>query len=399
MLKNYLKLLTKSRQNSGYSLAELIVAASFSFIVVSASIGGLIIILRENKVALATSQTQSNINQAAQFVSAEIQNADSMETDLTTLGTNAPTYDTKKGTSNGRIPVLALKIPGVPERVVYYLEPASSSAIWQPPYILRRFGPGFNLDGTYDSDQFNPGGWDGEALIDGISDSSTGTTTCDAGFTRLPTNSSDIKGFFVCVQTGGKLAKFYLTGTSSNQLKSIGKSNDDSRYGKKMNYQVVTQAFAAADYSGAVGLTFPDFGLYDSGIVPETGGSLNTSSDILDPSVCLNAVTPSIHLDGSPSGGSTFSGGETITFDISCGGTTVSSSDSNHTKYYTDGKKLPDTLSSGLLSLIKSQLPSGSVNGDGTLNLPDNKILYLLDVDGTTPTLSPDAHVLVTIDK
>ena len=51
MLKIYLKLLQKYRPSAGWTLAELMIAASMTLMVVMASGFGLIMILKENKVA------------------------------------------------------------------------------------------------------------------------------------------------------------------------------------------------------------------------------------------------------------------------------------------------------------------------------------------------------------
>ncbi|ACK65760.1 hypothetical protein PCC8801_1712 [Rippkaea orientalis PCC 8801] len=395
MLKNYLKLLQKSRREAGYTLAELMMAASLTLVVVGAAGFGLVTILRENKFANATNTTQSNVNQAAQFITDEIRNADQIETNLTNLSTDAPSYN-----SSGKTTVLALKIPRVPERVIYYLETPGSS-VWRGPLVLKRFGPGFDLDGTYDTTQLDPDSWQNEALIDAIPNSSSGTTTCDTGFTRVPSNNADIKGFFVCVQSGGKLAKIYLTGTSSNELGVNNTSRSaNSRYNKKVNYQVVTQAFAAAEYSGATGLTFPDFAVYDSGIVPEGSGTIETQPGLVDTSLtgCIGLTTPDVttQLDGTDATGNSFARGQDITFNVSCGLTTASSGDSTDAKYYTDGEEVP----AAIRSILQSKLGSTTVASNGTLNLDDNQILYLFDLDDVDRNFVPDdAYLLVTIEN
>ena len=68
MLKIYLKLLQKYRPSAGWTLAELMIAASMTLMVVMASGFGLIMILKENKVANATGEMQYDLNRAAEFI-------------------------------------------------------------------------------------------------------------------------------------------------------------------------------------------------------------------------------------------------------------------------------------------------------------------------------------------
>ena len=72
MLKIYLKLLQKYRPSAGWTLAELMIAASMTLMVVMASGFGLIMILKENKVANATGEMQYDLNRAAEFINEEI---------------------------------------------------------------------------------------------------------------------------------------------------------------------------------------------------------------------------------------------------------------------------------------------------------------------------------------
>ena len=79
MLKIYLKLLQKYRPSAGWTLAELMIDASMTLMVVMASGFGLIMILKENKVANATGEMQYDLNRAAEFINEEIRSAKTIE--------------------------------------------------------------------------------------------------------------------------------------------------------------------------------------------------------------------------------------------------------------------------------------------------------------------------------
>ncbi len=388
MLRTYIKYLQKTQLSTGYSLIELMAASLLTLMVVGVSGFALVTILRETEVANATGQIQTNANRAADFISEEIRNADRIETSLATadLQTNAPTYYSTHGSNRNKIPVLALKIPSVPERVVYYLQPAGNNSIWRPPYVLRRFGPGFKLDGDYDRTQLNPQEWDGDALIDGISDTVTNTACLNPGRTRLPSANADVKGFFVCVQPDGQLAEVHLTTTSQNEIGHLASNNATSRYNQKMNYTVETLAYAKADYSGASGLSFPDYALYDYGIVPEDSGNVSATLSILAGLTCNTSVSP----------GNSFSAGDTVTFSVDCIGISPVSSNTNDVVYITDGDNISD-IDTNNSSLLETQLNS-YLDGD-TFSLQDNEILYLLDLDPNDGNAyHDDAYVLITIN-
>ncbi|GBF78947.1 pilus assembly FimT family protein [Aphanothece sacrum] len=297
MLKIYLQLLQKKRRSAGWTLAELMIAAALTLVVVGAAGFGLVTILRENKMANATGEMQYDSNRAGAFISEEIRNASMIENDnimtstgaidKTGLDTIAPSF--KYQTGDSRQPILVLKIPGIAERVIYYIE--TSASPWRGPLVIRRWGPGLLSTGTYSSNK-EPGDWKGNVLIDMVAQtvdsnkkkcknsvlktSDTKSTDATKNWYRIPQSDADVKGFFICVRDDGQLAEVHTQATTSNQqqMDKMASKIEQSRYRSKFNYDVVTQVFARSRADGAVGLKFPDYSLLPGGLYPNEKGNL-----------------------------------------------------------------------------------------------------------------------------
>ncbi|ACB52998.1 hypothetical protein cce_3650 [Crocosphaera subtropica ATCC 51142] len=324
MLKIYLKLLQKYRPSAGWTLAELIIASAMTLIVVMVAGFSLVTILRENKVANATGQMQYDMNRATEFISEEIRGAKTIETDQAVIYNAAPTFYKKyvEGKANPKIPILALKIDGVYERVVYYVDEVADGEIWQGPGVIRRFGPAFTATGEHDDAQKRtPDTWQSSALVDmmvttldtpqkqcqnlppDVVSANTYVATDDQGnqWYRLPQKEADVKGFFVCVQENKQLVQLNIVGTSLDEFAHLGYDKNDisegkSRYADKMEYNIATMVHARSEAIGGGGEAVPDFlvsqqiiKLQESGKaklnvlhanIPCQGDPSNTSQDV-----------------------------------------------------------------------------------------------------------------------
>ncbi len=323
MLKIYLKLLQKYRPSAGWTLAELMIAAAMTLVVIMVAGFGLVTILRENKVANATGQMQYDMNRAAEFISEEIRSAKTIETDQAEIYNVAPTFYEKyvEGKANPKIPILALKIDGVYERVVYYVDEVASDDIWRGSAVIRRFGPDFKEDGEYKKpddgvrNTKNPDGWRSNALVDmmvtnldtnqkqcqnlppNTVDPNTYIATDNQGkeWYRLPQKEAEVKGFFVCVQEDKQLVQLNVVGTSLDEFAHLGYGKNDilegkSRYADKMEYNVATMVHARSKVIGSGGEGVPDFSVNGQVIKLKESGKAK-----------LNVIHANIPCQGDPS--------------------------------------------------------------------------------------------------
>jgi type II secretory pathway pseudopilin PulG len=190
---------------NGFTLFELLVAASITFLVISASMSGLVELLKINQQSESETLRREDLNRALEFMADEIRRATWVNPDATKgVLAAAPDFTLPAGA----FPVLAITIPGVTKPVIYYLSTATSP--WLGPNLIRRWGPPFDSDGNYLQPN-QPSQWDvdpsdglGDALVDAINNQAPDPSpSCTTGwFTNPPQNSR--QGFFNCVSPDGR---------------------------------------------------------------------------------------------------------------------------------------------------------------------------------------------------
>lgn len=197
---------------AGFTLIELLIAVSLTTVVTGLAGTGVVAIAENNKKAQAETERRVELNRALDFISDEVRQAKFVAKDASaTLGIVAPGFD-----SSNKTPILTLQIPGVSQRVIYYIE--SSGSDWLGPKVVSRWGPKLGSDGKYTNatnvpvagGSNNPAGWEYSVLVDLIVDSTLNPNpTCAAGWSLTP---SVAKGFYACVDPSGRIAEPHLRG-------------------------------------------------------------------------------------------------------------------------------------------------------------------------------------------
>ncbi|MDV2992080.1 MAG: hypothetical protein N4J56_001734 [Chroococcidiopsis sp. SAG 2025] len=226
-MKNYLvklsKLIRNQNPSTGFTLVELLVAVAITTLVVSAAGFGLAAITENNKKAKVETERRTELNRALDFISDEVRQAKKIANDVSTDLSNAPDFDTTNKT-----PVLSLQIPGVSQRVIYYV--ASSSSPWIGPKVIYRWGPDYNSNGNY-SNPTSPDDWTGKALVDLVEDSTPNTNNyCSTGWGANPPVSNR-KGFYTCIDPSGRIAEIHLRG---KLIDAYGNSRDPLEVSSKI---------------------------------------------------------------------------------------------------------------------------------------------------------------------
>jgi len=215
--KEFYKLLkkNKSKFNSGFTLTELLVGLFMSVFVVGALGFGLMQLLQTTRTETSKVEVRGETSRALDFISDEVRRARTIEANAA----NAGNFNPNDVDGNAKTVVLALDIPLISEgntfdtdnndttnneRVIYYLK-SDGNDNWQGPQVLYRWGPPLNADGDYTA-----GGWQDEALIDGIDDTVIANDPCNGGETLTPALAT-ATGFHACIN-GGNTAQLYLTG-------------------------------------------------------------------------------------------------------------------------------------------------------------------------------------------
>ena len=201
-----LKYLRKFPSSAGYTLTELLIGASLTSVVVGAAGFGLIQVMNLNKSGNAQVERRMEVNRALDFISDEVRRAESIETD--TSDTNLTSVASGFSRPSDAKVVLALNIPGLDQRVIYYVRPKPSGSNWAGPNVIYRWGPPINSDG-----QYTTATWQYKPLVDRIDDSVV-AATCDDDWLVQPAynpsdgdTSDDPVGFYACVEPDGKIAQ------------------------------------------------------------------------------------------------------------------------------------------------------------------------------------------------
>lgn len=220
IMNKFIKCLSNKKSSDGFTLVELLLAAAITTFVVSAAGFGLVTITEKNKKSQAETERRVELNRALDFISDEVRQAKKIAKvastgDAASLSIVAPDFN-----DSGKTPVLTLEVPGVSQRVIYYI--ASSSSPWLGPKVIYRWGPSFLGNGQY-SNPSNPSAWSGQPLIDLVVDTvddqnincpdpdNNPVTTAD-NWKPNPNVSSGKPGFYACVDPSGKIAEIHLRG-------------------------------------------------------------------------------------------------------------------------------------------------------------------------------------------
>lgn len=236
-LAKLFRIVNNQSSSTGFTLIELLIAASLTTVVTCLAGSGMVAMTENNKKAQAETERRVELNRALDFISDEARQAKFVAKNASaTLGIVAPTFS-----DTGRTPVLTLQIPGVAERVIYYIAPKpANNSPWLGPNIIYRWGPNLNEDGKY-TNATTPGSWTYEPLADLIIDTALTTNPCPdivpgtntALDWTLTTTVASAKGFYACVDPDGRIAQTHLRG----RLR-------DAYGGDRTSFDVTTKAFA-----------------------------------------------------------------------------------------------------------------------------------------------------------
>jgi prepilin-type N-terminal cleavage/methylation domain-containing protein len=234
----FLKLFKRgnSSNNKGFTLTELIVAATISVVVIAAAGYGLMESQKSSRAANTQVDARTEANRALTFISDEIREArrilDTSDrtatgyiyTSSTNKGSLVPTAFSPNGANIQIVLHLQMSHPTDTTRsldVIYYVK--DDEAPWLGPKVIYRWGPNFDANGSYSLASIDtPGSWTHEALIDRVSDQSVSSASCRTGSTGseiaiVPTNA----GFGACVDRTLRSATLLLSRVVDDRTNSI----------------------------------------------------------------------------------------------------------------------------------------------------------------------------------
>lgn len=125
--------LSRSRVSRGYTVIELLVAASLTGLVLSGSGFAWLNVVNANQKSKAASTLMYNVNRAAEFIQDEIKQANSIAPDAALAVTEITDFTLPTDAT----PVLVLNT-AEGHKVVYYTQPATNP--WVGPNVITRWG-------------------------------------------------------------------------------------------------------------------------------------------------------------------------------------------------------------------------------------------------------------------
>lgn len=402
--------LNSQKNSKGFTLIELLIAASLTTIVVSLTGFGLVTIMGNNKVAKAQTDRRVELNRALDFITDEIRQARPISTNASAnLSTVAPTF-----ISSGKTPVLTLQIPGVAERVIYYI--ASASSPWLGPNVVYRWGPNFTASGQYNTTA--PSGWTYDPLVDLIVNITPDPNpNCPTNWVPNPAVASRT-GFYSCVDPAGKSAEIYLRGQLINAVGSSVKP-----------FQVSTTAFArpytptfttgsgsstSSGNSGTVTVTQPSTMYIQvlggsitcgaGGVIVPTTTTINvTPSGGTTTSTVLPSSTQALNLSANPGTTLTITGSALTGTCSGFGGSSYNSNTHNGSQVLTlrNGDRPPLFSPFGSQPTIDTFLTRYLDPATGRITIADNQVIFLYELGATSSSSEAydmqDLVVLATI--
>jgi len=224
--KIYLLLLTR-QVKCGFTLLELLAASMMTIFVVLAAGYGTMVVMRENTASSVASDTQYNLNRAADYIADDIKSSSSALTNLSSLPSGGC-----NDTGSGYTPILALDSGAI----VYCLKTTNGTEPWLGKNVIYR--------------SVNSG--TPQALVDLIAEAPQNSNCQNPSLTnKIP---STPKGFFVCLDDSGKNIEIHLSTSAvdinsgkaqtTSWMKSSTDTNNTGRFADKATYEVVSQAYA-----------------------------------------------------------------------------------------------------------------------------------------------------------
>jgi hypothetical protein len=406
--KTFIRKFHSLSKANGYSLPELIIASSLTSVVIGMSMYGLQGMLQTSQKSSMRSAVSSRIYRTLKVISDEVYSAIRVESDVSkAVVDDAPSFTLPDGAT----PVLALQMPDVFERVVYYVGQPADSRLG--PQVLYRWGPSYDESGQYKEEEIeDPEQWESVPISDLVTSETPIDPNCLSSDWKAnpPSNAN---GFYSCVSTKNPgLVELHMTSRITRHV------------GSPVSKTIKTSAFARGTQIQGGGIDIPKFDLL--GKTLRIQDPANVKFEVLGGAITCGAgganipVTTNLYLNGN-SEPESWDTNQPLTMPNISQGTTIDvesiakikSNSCNYSKtvdtkdvdspqlsVLRDGDPVPDITPFDNQATIDDFLEN--YIEDGKIKLANNQVIYLFEL-GTTNTDSSafdlqDNVVLATIE-
>ncbi|MGK7931842.1 MAG: type II secretion system protein J [Microcystaceae cyanobacterium] len=221
----------------GFTLVELLIAASLTSVVISVAGYALLNMITLNTKARADSTLAYDVNRSIEFISEEIKTAYEIQPDAEVAASEITDFSLPSDAT----PILVLTLSNG-KNVVYYSQPSSEP--WGGDQVIKRWGPDFDENGDYDDSTLQtPSSWSHNVLMDYISDESVDYDQCPVNWQM--TNDDATRGFYACAPVTGATTSLVQFGIMADAPHTVGLSslyaaqtNAYTRSGSLMDYDI-----------------------------------------------------------------------------------------------------------------------------------------------------------------
>jgi prepilin-type N-terminal cleavage/methylation domain-containing protein len=225
--------LSRSINQKGFTLVELLVAIAITGLVISLAGSGLFALMNANHRSQIETADRLELEQALAFMTDEIKMSRQIKTDSTFDTTNTIGFNPASGSSHVE-PILILypaANSGLKDPIVYYLADPPNSSVWAGSRVIYRWGPTLKQNGNYsdghghDVTQLLPGAsvtYYNEVLVDRISNvaSAQATVPCETSHSGAAPIVTNRLGFYACIAPDKKSVKLWMYKQPSASAKS-----------------------------------------------------------------------------------------------------------------------------------------------------------------------------------
>lgn len=195
----------RCREACGFSISELLLSIAISGVTLLLGGNAISSIVTRSTTVNAQNNLRDELNRASEFIASEIRHANSIVRDPS-LSAEIPSEFSPESNAGGTQvqPVLMLKAEDINSTSIVYYLASPHGDVWDGPKVLYRWGPDYDLDGTYQNIN-DPNQWTYEPLMDQVEDSAT-MPTCSVDW-----SGAGGPGFYACVHLSGKIAEIHTT--------------------------------------------------------------------------------------------------------------------------------------------------------------------------------------------
>ena len=416
-MKHFNRFFNSTSSSTGFTFLEFLVASATGLIVLSGLGYAAVSVINNSTITSKKVERRQDMKSSLDLFIEEIEYASRVNGTDGDATDEMQAADTNLGNFNldgDELPIAALEIGDVGNRILYYAKPAASNQAWSN-LVLYRFGPKPDYSNADD-----PTSWTSAPVLDLIEDANNVTPNCQAGWVANPDPatygvSNQIPGVYTCVNPTRRLVKISINGLVET----------DQGYKETTNLTTIANAKGSSVFSS--GGLVPSFRHDGDGVLKVDGPTKITIKSLNGSITCevdseevpittevfetyengtpINDQGIEVSTDGSTTiPGTSFTGNIIVNMSIGEGSCSVGydSTDTNQMEVLYNGNPLPEGHPALEDPDVLSDFLDQYVDENGNIAIEDNQVLILGELTDSDPANNgfdmQDSAALVSAD-